>query len=212
MHKKLLIAILAAGASRRLGSPKQLLRLANETLLHRQCRIALESKLGSVVAILGCDSDLCRAAIADLPVEIAINSEWQEGMSSSVRKAAQLSADGGYDGMIIMLVDQYQLICADLLHIAKIWDPDSKQIVLSVAGDYQGPPVLFGSSYFADLQILQCDHGAKDLLRKLPAKNIQKVTLLRAAADCDQAEDLSKLELELSHESVSTSDEIINSS
>lgn len=200
MPKKLLIAILAAGASRRLGSPKQLLPIANEPLLHRQCRIALESQLGSVVVILGCQLELCRAAIADLAVEILVNSAWQEGMSASVRKAAQWAAAGNFDGLIILLVDQYQLECADLLHLANAWQAESKQIVVSVVGEYQGPPALFDSSFFADLQTLQGDQGAKHLLKQLPTKSIQKVTLCRAAADCDQVGDLSKFEVQLTHD------------
>jgi molybdenum cofactor cytidylyltransferase len=190
---ELLIAILAAGASRRLGTSKQLLRVANETLLHRQCRIALEAQLGRVVAILGCDSEPCRAAIADLPVEVAINSEWQEGMSSSVRKAVQVAIDGGCAGLLIILVDQYQLGSADLVHLAKRWDLHPEQIAISTAGEYQGPPALFGTSFFAELQRLHGDQGAKSLLRNLRAETIQKVTVPHAAADCDQVGDVHRL-------------------
>ena len=51
---RLVLAILAAGASRRLGQPKQLVSLEGELLLRRQCRIALEAQIGRVAVILGC--------------------------------------------------------------------------------------------------------------------------------------------------------------
>ena len=196
---KLLIAILAAGASRRLGTSKQLLCVANETLLHRQCRIALEAQLGPVVAILGCDIEACRAAIADLPVEVALNSEWQEGMSSSVRKAVQLAIDSGSAGLLIILVDQYQLVSADLVHLAKRWDLNPEQIAVSTAGEYQGPPALFGSTFFAELQRLHGDQGAKRLLINLSPEAIQKVTVPHAAADCDQVCDIPQVKLAVSY-------------
>jgi molybdenum cofactor cytidylyltransferase len=202
MPNKLLIAVLAAGASRRLGSPKQLLAVANETLLHRQCRIALQAECGSVLAILGCHAEQCRAAIADLDVACAVNPTWQEGMSSSIRIAAQYAKDHSYDGLLIMLVDQYQLESADLLQISTIWHNAQKQIVVSVSNSYQGPPVVFGATYFDELMKLEGDRGAKNLLRTISASEIIKSAIERAAADCDRIEDMINLVTERSHESL----------
>ena len=53
MSDHLLISILAAGNSRRLGQPKHLVRLSGEPLIRRQSRIAVEAKCGDVVVILG---------------------------------------------------------------------------------------------------------------------------------------------------------------
>src|SRR3954469_1035503 len=93
MPGDLLLAILAAGASRRLGQAKQLVMIENEPLLRRQCRIALESQIGDVVAILGCHADPCRRTIADLSLSIRINEEWSEGLASSIRHATRAAME-----------------------------------------------------------------------------------------------------------------------
>src|SRR5436190_14165465 len=80
MHEAPLIAILAAGASRRLGQPKQLVAIGDEPLLRRQCRVALESRIGPVTIILGCRADQCATALAGLAVAVRRNDQWDEGI------------------------------------------------------------------------------------------------------------------------------------
>jgi hypothetical protein len=74
----LVVAVLAAGASRRLGRAKQLVPIGGEPLLRRQCRCACRGE-GPVVVILGCDEEQYREVIIDLPVD-ARNDEWAEGL------------------------------------------------------------------------------------------------------------------------------------
>jgi molybdenum cofactor cytidylyltransferase len=83
----LLVVILAAGASRRLGSAKQLVRIGGEPLLRRQCRCALRARVGEVLVILGCDAEQHSRVIADMPVEVRVNDEWQEGIAATLRVA-----------------------------------------------------------------------------------------------------------------------------
>ncbi|HKD35269.1 MAG TPA: NTP transferase domain-containing protein, partial [Pirellulales bacterium] len=86
---RLLVAILAAGASRRLGQPKQLIELRGEPLLRRQCRMTIEADIGPVAVVLGSHANGCAATIADLPVARHINENWQEGLGASIREAAR---------------------------------------------------------------------------------------------------------------------------
>ena len=90
---QVLLTVLAAGGSRRLGQPKQLVKLDGEPLVRRQCRIAIESQLGSVMVVLGRDANECTTAISDLPVTRQINNHWSEGLSSSIRQATQAAID-----------------------------------------------------------------------------------------------------------------------
>jgi len=85
----LVIAVLAAGASRRLGRAKQLVPIGGEPLLRRQCRCALDARIGEVMAILGCDDAQHRQVIIDLPVDVRVNNEWEEGTGGNapVRRA-----------------------------------------------------------------------------------------------------------------------------
>ena len=62
------IVLIAAGESRRLGTPKQLLPWAGHTLLRHAALTALEADLGPVIVVLGSNQVACRAALARLPL------------------------------------------------------------------------------------------------------------------------------------------------
>src|SRR5258707_4179867 len=83
------VIVLAAGASSRMGEPKQLLRYDKETLLGRAVRAALEARLGPVVVVLGSEADAMQEEIAALDVKIFVNQSWQDGMGSSIRCGLQ---------------------------------------------------------------------------------------------------------------------------
>jgi CTP:molybdopterin cytidylyltransferase MocA len=78
--------ILAAGASRRLGQPKQLIAIDGELLLHRMARIALQV-CAPVLVVLGHEAEQMKAALGELPVQCIKNLDWEEGMASSLRAA-----------------------------------------------------------------------------------------------------------------------------
>lgn len=78
--------VLAAGGSRRLGEPKQLLRDHNgETLVHRIARQATEAGYSPIVIVLGFEEEAVRAAVADLAVLFEVNERWMSGISTSIR-------------------------------------------------------------------------------------------------------------------------------
>src|SRR5436189_3262943 len=106
MSSELLVAILAAGASRRLGQPKQLVLIDGEPMLRRQCRVALQARVGSVMAILGCHVERCSATIADLGVLTRVNEQWNEGLGSSLRTAAGAAIEMQAAGLLVLHGDQ----------------------------------------------------------------------------------------------------------
>ena len=83
-NKNIAIIILAAGSSSRLGRPKQLLKLNGKTLLQKSIATALQVSK-NVNVVLGANEKLIRPTISDFPIEIILNENWAEGMSSSIR-------------------------------------------------------------------------------------------------------------------------------
>ena len=79
------IVILAAGASTRMGTPKQLLCYAGKSLLRRAAETALASQGQPVVVVLGAAGEHCRPELEGLPVRIVENPDWEQGMSASLR-------------------------------------------------------------------------------------------------------------------------------
>src|ERR1700758_5100725 len=77
--------VLAAGASTRLGQPKQLLKVDGESLLRRTVRIAAETGCGPIFVVLGFDSENMRKELCNQGPKIVINPDWHSGMGSSLR-------------------------------------------------------------------------------------------------------------------------------
>src|SRR5438046_1682888 len=103
------IIVLAAGASVRLGEPKQLLRYQGLTLLRRAVNAALDSQCCPVIVVLGAKADILRDEIAETGTQTVVNQGWDEGMSSSIRcgiSALERATSGQASAAVLMLCDQ----------------------------------------------------------------------------------------------------------
>jgi molybdenum cofactor cytidylyltransferase len=189
MPEALTIAILAAGASRRLGQPKQLVMIDGEPLLRRQCEVALAAGIGSVAVILGCNAEACRAAISGLPVSFHLNANWADGLGSSIACAARAASSG----LLLLHCDQFAISADDLRCLYKVWDVDRSKAVRSRSGSYLGPPVIFPQTSLVELEQLTGDDGAKSVIAKLGRSNVVEVEILSAADDLDTPEQLARL-------------------
>ena len=89
--------VLAAGASRRLGQPKQLLMLDGETLLARSVRLAREAGAAPVLVVVGAQAALIGAGTPVDRATVVLNDEWEQGIASSIHagvKGLDASARG----------------------------------------------------------------------------------------------------------------------
>ncbi|HWW82952.1 MAG TPA: nucleotidyltransferase family protein, partial [Vicinamibacterales bacterium] len=101
------IVILAAGGSRRMGQPKQLLPFRERTLLRHAVETAVESMCRPILVVIGAHAELVSLELQSLPVLIAYNPEWASGIGSSLRLAIQtLGAIDAIEGVVITLSDQ----------------------------------------------------------------------------------------------------------
>src|ERR1700733_9317951 len=79
------VIVLAAGASTRFGSPKQLVRLNGRPLLHLAVSRAVEVAGQAVTVVLGANAAELAPLLRHTPAAVVVNREWAEGMGSSVR-------------------------------------------------------------------------------------------------------------------------------
>ena len=182
----LLTAVLAAGASRRLGRPKQLVAVDGQPLLRRQCRVTLDAGIGPVTAVLGCHADACAATIADLPVTIVVNGNWAEGLAASIRTAVGAAADAGAAGVLILHADQYRLTASALRALYAAWiGSGALGACRARHADYAGPPVILPAACFEAALQLRGDDGARGVLSALPPGSLIDVEMPNATADLD---------------------------
>jgi len=161
--KKVSAIVLAAGASRRLGAPKQLARLAGETLVHRAARAALASRCTRTLAVLGAHGQQVRAALADLAVDAIECADWEEGIAASIR-AGIAALDASAEGALFLLADQPFVDSALLDTLLSAFDaPGIERVGTTYTGD-PGVPAVFGREQFAALRALSGDSGARRLL------------------------------------------------
>lgn len=184
--------ILAAGASTRLGQPKQLIELDGEPLLRRAARAALATAPERALIVVGAQADAVFAAVADLRVERVDCADWAEGMGASLRAAiAALARDDAVHGALVLLTDQPALAAAHLQALADAWRADPARAVASAYADTIGVPALLPRAWFGALAALRGDAGARELLRA-HRDRIRTIAAPALAIDVDRPEDLGR--------------------
>ena len=139
------IVVLAAGASTRLGKPKQLLQYHGKTLLCHSVNEAINAKADAVVVMLGKNADIFQKEIDKEKVRVVVNKDWEEGMASSVRLGLDnlLTGKPYMDAVIFMVCDQPHISSSILDELIITQQKTTRQIVTCNYGESIGPPALF---------------------------------------------------------------------
>jgi molybdenum cofactor cytidylyltransferase len=184
------IIILAAGGSTRMGSPKQLLPFRERSLLRHAALTAIESGCRPVVVVLGAESARMEAEVADLPLVIAHNARWAEGMSTSIRAGVEklTGANEKLEALILMLCDQPLVSAAFIKRLVSAYSETAKALIVSEYGGTLGVPALFDQTYFGRLCGLVGPWGAKQLLME-HAHEALRLASPDALLDIDTRED-----------------------
>ncbi len=187
------ILLLAAGASSRMGSPKQLLSWGDTNLLGNAIAAAEASSADDVLLVLGANAELIEKSLPT-GVKIVKNEFWSRGMGSSIACGMRYLEESSkrYRAILIMLGDQ-PLIDTDYLNQMLLEkDTQEKGIVATEYNGRAGVPAVFSSRYFSELAQLDTETGAKAVLQEHGAD----VWLMNAGlktADIDTKEDYDKL-------------------
>jgi molybdenum cofactor cytidylyltransferase len=189
--------ILAAGASRRLGQPKQLLPISGQPLLERSIDAALAvPAIWPVVVVLGAHAEKIRPVAARRPVLLVENPAWAEGMASSLRTglATLQQFSRRIDAALFALCDQPAFSAAAIERLLQERAASGASVVAARYGGHLGAPALIAREHFPELAHLVGDEGARQLFQRLPPESIKAIDLPELALDLDTPEDVQRLE------------------
>ncbi len=190
--------LLAAGAGRRMGGPKALLRDARGVpFLDRAVGVLLDGGCDTVTVVLGASADAARAVLdvagwgADPAVDVVVAADWDEGMGASLRAGldalARRAAD--VDTVLVSLVDLPDIDDAVLSRVAAAGSGPGA-LVRATYGGTPGHPVLIGRDHWAGVAATaHGDQGARAYLRDHPPTACECGDLA-TGRDLDRPEDL----------------------
>ena len=188
------ILILAAGASSRFGSPKQLARIRSKTLIQRAYDSATQLFPDDTFVVLGAHRNTIleelTAANSIPQSRILYNRNWALGIGESINFGIQV-LESQYDEIMIILADQVQITPRDIQTLVDSCVEDA--IICADYNGGRGVPAIFPRRYFEHLTGLSGDTGAKALLQREDIKIIA-VPMPNAAIDVDYPDDLVNIE------------------
>lgn len=197
-HKVRIDAILlAAGESRRMGFPKPLLSIGDDTFITRTLRLILPA-VERVVIVLGAHADRIRAAIpADARITIVENSNYAAGQLSSLKIGLGALAPEASAAMV-HLADHPLVIGATYLAVAETYRRTGGPIVIARHAGRRGHPAIFDRSIFSELLAASLSEGARAVVNATPARIVYSdVNDPGVALDLDTPEDLARAGLML---------------
>ena len=183
----LAIAILAAGASRRLGRAKQLLCWRGKSLVQHALDTAADTGQKPIFLVVGANQADVVGAVQAEDLTIVPNALWQEGLASSIRSAVE-QAQGRAQALMLLNCDQPQITASALKEMIARFDAAERPLVAAQYNGVVGSPAIFGRIFFGQLLALKGDTGARSILRE-HEELLTRVDMPAASLDIDTEDD-----------------------
>ena len=156
-------AILSAGESRRMGSPKALATFQGKTFIQHLIEATRHPRIGMVRVVLGAGAANLQQQLGLDHSQVVINENWPQGQLSSIQAAIR-SLPEGIEGLVLCPVD-HPLVPREVVGaLLREFDSRGKQIVLPKYRGKRGHPVIFASSLFPELLSASPEIGARQVV------------------------------------------------
>jgi molybdenum cofactor cytidylyltransferase len=157
-------AILSAGESRRMGTPKALLPYRGSTFLEHLIEVTRHPRVGVLRIVLGAGAEVIRDTLRLEEASVVINDEWEKGQLSSIQAAVRSLSAAGTEGMILCPVD-HPLVSASLVaRLIEEFDSSGKLVVLPTYQGRRGHPLIFRASLYDELLEASAEVGARQVV------------------------------------------------
>ena len=188
------IIILAAGASRRMGPPKQLLKIDGQTLIERTIALTQVIDNQKTVVVLGANADKIRPYIPQQEkVNVIVNEDWQQGMGTTLRKGMDffLRQADNFKAVVVMVCDQPYLTSEKLQQLIHQYKATKAAIIATAYNGIKGVPALFDNSLFSKLITLNKDEGARKIIKNFKG-TVATIDFPEGVIDLDTPESYQK--------------------
>lgn len=166
--------VLAAGSGQRMGSGNKLLQaVGGVPMVRRVANAALASRCTSVTVVTGFAAEEVQACLSGLEVSFTHNPEHLTGMASSLRRGLE-SLPADVDAVVVLLADMPSIDGGHIDRLIAAFDPDQPKIVAPMKAGRRGNPIIWPRAFFAEMQAVEGDVGARELLLR-HAKRIELV-------------------------------------
>lgn len=186
--------VLAAGASNRMGTAKQLLPPDDRPLLQHVLNTVRSSEVRDVILVLGHSAQKIQQELDLNGVKVVINEDYEQGMGTSL-KAGLAAVDQQIQGAIIMLADQPFVHSTTLNALIALGSSTNAQIVIPTYRGFPGNPVLLDRSVFSEAMAVRGDIGCRAIF----GSHVSGIVTLPVGdvgilLDVDQRSDYEKLQ------------------
>jgi molybdenum cofactor cytidylyltransferase len=190
--RRIACIVLAAGGSRRLGFPKQLVRRRARSLLaHAVVAARGALPLSPLIVVLGAQVLRLRLVVrrAAPKVVVAYNARWADGLASSLN-AGLAAVPSGVSSILVTLVDQPSVDERALVRLLNAWRRRPGVAAAAAYSGRSGVPAVLPRRYWRAIRALRGDAGARALLR---GGEITAVEMPEAELDIDTPADVGRL-------------------
>jgi molybdenum cofactor cytidylyltransferase len=157
-------AILAAGESRRMGTPKALLPYRGTTFVEHLLEVVRHLRVGVTRVVLGAHAEEIRRKLGCDEASIVVNSDWRQGQLSSIQAAIRSLPEDATEGLLLCPVDHPLIPAALVARLIEEFDSSGKPIVLPTFQGRRGHPVIFRASLYQELLAASPAVGARQVV------------------------------------------------
>jgi molybdenum cofactor cytidylyltransferase len=177
---QLVVLILAAGKSSRMGNIKQLLKIEGKTLIENAIETSMKIEKTSTLCVLGAHAAEIKKKVDMSNVDVTINKDYELGLSSSIISGIKhlQKQKKQFDGIFLLLADQPAIKVAYYQEMVALFSKEKKKIIASKYENGFGVPAIFPKSFIENLLAIKGDKGAKEFLQKNKKEILSPKTLV----------------------------------
>jgi molybdenum cofactor cytidylyltransferase len=181
--------LLAAGQAKRMGKLKQLMPFGQSTIVGQAVDNLLSSAVVEVIVVVGYKAGDVKKAVAAKPVRIAVNPDYEQGMSTSIIAGLNL-VHGGAQGVMLALGDQPLVNSETINMLIEEFCNHDKGIAVPTYQGRRGHPIIFAIKYKEQLLKLKGDVGGRQIIKDHPDDVLEVVVDSESiVADFDTTDD-----------------------